>query len=180
MTKMQINGSETNTTRLFHLDLPREAVERFTTQAGTGEWPLKYGLGASHLRGAFVDVVDLADLGEMPLTRYLTEAHGVQASDLRPHAAQIDGLRGHVIILPSPAFDGQSQDLTIATPLRWIGTFAEDKPTPRGARLRSSSAKGQTGGGAPLNAPDNQGWLLKLVLAALAVIFLAVLVLFIW
>lgn len=158
MTRMQINGSERDTVRLFHLDLPREAVERFVTQAGTGEWPLKYGLGAQALREAFVDVVDLRDLGEMPLSQYLVAAHGASGEDFTSSKPQIDGLRGHVVILPSQAFDTVSQELNIATPLRWIGTFAEVKGKPRGAKLSAATALGAAtgsgaGGGIQLSVP---------------------------
>jgi hypothetical protein len=47
-----------------------------------------------------------------------------------------------VLILPSTAFDNHTQDLTIATPLKFIGAFGEDKPTGRGAPIRSKAAKG--------------------------------------
>ena len=175
MTRMKINGSETGTLRLFHLDLPPEAVDRFTVMAGTGEWPLKYALGATKLREAFVDVVDIRDLGDMPLSRYMAEAHGAAGEDFKASRPQIDALRGHVVILPSQAFDGTSQDLTIAAPLRWIGTFSEDKPKPRGARIKSDAAKGQ-GGAAPGEPPARgNSALLKLILLGIGIVVLLVL-----
>ena len=176
MTKMQINGSETDTLRLFHLDLPREAVERFVTQAGTGEWPLQYGLGAKRLRPAFVDVVDIRDLGDMALSQYLTEAHGAGGEDFRQMRPRIDALTGHVVILPAQAFDNTSQELSVATPLRWIGTFAETRAKPRGARLKSEASRGGGGGG---TAPAGRGGsaLLRLILLGLAIVVLLVLAL---
>ncbi|WP_425101545.1 aspartate carbamoyltransferase catalytic subunit [Tropicibacter sp. S64] len=171
MTTMNINGSETGTFRLFHLDLPPEAVERFTAMAGTGEWPLKYGLGATKLRPAFVDVVDIRDLGDMPLSRYLVEAHNASGPDFKAAKPQIDALKGHVIVLPSQAFDNTSQTLTIAAPLRWIGTFHEDQGRTRGAKLRSASAQG-TLTGPDANDPPGSTNTLKLVLAAVAVVML--------
>ncbi|MCT4557509.1 MAG: aspartate carbamoyltransferase catalytic subunit [Pelagimonas sp.] len=142
MTQIPINGSESGMIRLFHLDLPREAIERFTVQAGTGEWPLKYGLGAEKLRAAFVEIVDLGDLGEMPLTTYLKEGYGADPAALRPHSDRVNKLRGHVLVLPSAAFDQHSQTLNIAPPLTFIGAFPETASTPAMAPLRSSSASG--------------------------------------
>jgi hypothetical protein len=176
MTQMQINGSDTGTVRLFHLDLPREAVERFVTQAGTGEWPLKYGLGAKALRPAFVDVVDIRDLGEMTLSQYMTEAHGASGEDFRQMRPRIDAMTGHAVILPAQAFDNTSQQLNVATPLRWIGTFAEQRGKPRGARLRSAAARGSTGGGAAQTGRGSSA-MLKLILLGVAIVALLVLAL---
>ncbi|MCR8548702.1 aspartate carbamoyltransferase catalytic subunit [Salipiger sp. P9] len=175
MTKMLINGSETGTVRLFHLDLPPEAVERFTTQAGTGEYPLQYALGARRLRPAFVDVVAIRDLGEMSLSAYLAEAHQLHGAEFRQMKPRIDALKGHVVILPSQAFDHLSQELTIATPLRWVGSFAEAAARPRGPAPRSAAARGTPGG-----APAAQGHaglrrILTLTLLGLGVLVLLVL-----
>lgn len=177
MTRMDINGSESGTVRLFHLDLPREAVERFVTQAGTGEWPLKYGLGAKELRAAFVDVVDLRDLGDMALSQYVAEAHSVTGDDFRAARGQIDSLKGHVLILPSQAFGNVSQSLTISTPLRWIGTFSETRAKRSGAKLRSASAQGQTTAGKGKPTRGGNSALLKIVLLGIAITAILVLAL---
>ncbi|WP_417718388.1 aspartate carbamoyltransferase catalytic subunit [Salipiger sp.] len=177
MTTMQINGSESGTVRLFHLDLPAEAIERFTTQAGTGEWPLQYALGAHRLRPAFIDVVSIRDLDSMSLSAYLAEAHQVKGSEFRGMRGQIDALRGHVVILPSQAFDHTSQTLTISQPLRWIGSFEEETARPRDASLSSRSAQGTaTGqGGGGLGATRSP--VLKLVLIGAAILILLVIAL---
>lgn len=144
-TVMDIRESETGVVRVFHLDLPPEAIERFTVQAGTGEWPLMYGMGAKKLSAAFIDVVRIADLGSMPLSSYLAEAHGVPPEALAPDAARLDKLRGHVLILPSQAFARTAQTLSIRTPLRWIATYEETKGRTMAAPLRSKAARGVTG-----------------------------------
>ena len=148
-TKMHIKSSERGVIRVFHIDLPREAIERFTTQAGTGEWPLQYALGAKSLRNAFVEVVDLRDLGEMSLSNYLAQAHDVSGKDFEALAHQLDALKGHVLVLASQAFNNTEQDLTIAPPLRWIGTFNEPKAANAGAPIQSDAAVGSGGGGKP-------------------------------
>ena len=142
MTEMDIRASETGMVRVFHLDLPGEAVERFTAQAGTGEWPLQYALGADRLKASFVDVVSIRDLGDMRLSEYLAEAYAVSGTDFQAAKPQIDTLRGHAVVLPSRAFDGVPQKLRISSPLRWVGTFAEARSTPKGAPLRAKSAEG--------------------------------------
>lgn len=142
-TQMQIKSSESGIVRVFHIDLPREAVERFTTQAGTGEWPLQYALGAKSLRNTFVEVVNLRDLGDMPLSEYLRSAHDVSETELKDVRQRLDSMTGHVLILPSQAFNQTAQDLAIATPLRWVGTFNEPKPTHAGTALQSDAAKGR-------------------------------------
>lgn len=144
-TSMHINSSERGVIRVFHIDLPREAVERFTTQAGTGEWPLQYALGAKSLRSAFVEVIDLRDLGEMTLSQYLVNAHDVSGSDFDAMRTRLDALTGFVLVLPSQAFDQTEQDLTISTPLRWIGTFNEPKAAMGGTPIHTTSAKGVVG-----------------------------------
>ncbi len=105
MTQMEIKSSESGITRVFHINLPLEAIERFTTQAGTGEWPLQYALGATKLRSSFVEVVNLRDLGEMPLSTYLRQGYELSGDDLKLSARELDSLTGHVLVLPSQAFE---------------------------------------------------------------------------
>ncbi len=174
MKTMKINGSETGVLRLFHLDLPREAIDRFVTQAGTGEWPLKYGLGAKILRPSFVDVVDLRDLGDMSLSEYMIEAHSAAGADFKGARMQIDALRGHVLILPSQVFNNTSQELNIAPPLRWIGTFSETKAKGRGAKIQSAAAKGQTGGSANAGRGAGSSMFLRIFLIGLVVLALLI------
>ncbi|GAA4220218.1 hypothetical protein GGQ68_000594 [Sagittula marina] len=154
MSQIEINGSDTSTVHVLHLDLPPEAVERFTTMAGTGEWPLKYGLGATHLRPAFVETVDLRDLGPMRLSQYLTEAYDVPSRALGEDKSRIDALRGHAVILPPQAFEATSQTLHVASPLRHVGSYAITAARGRGAALRTPSAKGEGSGGAPVAGPS--------------------------
>lgn len=144
--KMQITASETGVIRVFSIDLPKEAIERFVTQAGTGEWPLKYAIGADHLRNDMIDVVDLRDLGEMSLTDYLMQGYDLSRSEAKEARGQLDALKGHVLVVPTVAFANRAQTLAIAHPLRWIGTYGESSGTPRQPRLRSNSARGSAGG----------------------------------
>ncbi|WP_353473802.1 aspartate carbamoyltransferase catalytic subunit [Salipiger sp. H15] len=178
MTKMHINGSMDGEVRLFHLDLPPEAVERFTTQAGTGEFPLQYALGARRLRPSRIDVVSIRDLGEMSLSSYLAEAYQLGGDAFREMKPRIDALKGHVVILPSPAFDHTSQDLTISSPLRWIGTFNEAGGSGAPARrLRSTSTRGSMDRPGP-GGPAPRSRVLTYVLLGLGVLALLLLAAF--
>ncbi|MFP7569570.1 aspartate carbamoyltransferase catalytic subunit [Marivita sp. S2033] len=170
-TPMTIKSSEHGVIRVFHIDLPRDAISRFTKQAGTGEWPVQYALGAKSLRPSFVEVVDIRELGGMTLSQYLSSAHDVNGPEFESMRARLDALTGHALILPSQAFDQTEQELNISAPLRWIGTFNEPKPTPRGAAVHSDSAKG-VGGGTAAPQSQKQGsvvWLIVSILAVLAV-----------
>ncbi len=175
MTQMHINGSAPDMLRLFHLDLPPEAIERFTTQAGTGEYPLKYALGASHLRPAFVDVIDIRDLGDMALSDYLVSAYQVTGDDFRQMKPRIDALQGHVVALPGRAFGHDSQDLAIAAPLRWIGTFPEETARPRGPDPRSASARPSPASGPAPAEPTrrHRTMYVTLIVIALLVVLVA-------
>ncbi|WP_439119092.1 aspartate carbamoyltransferase catalytic subunit [Marivita sp.] len=144
-TEMHIKSSERGVIRVFHIDLPREAIERFTTQAGTGEWPLQYALGAKTLRSAFVEVINIRDLGDMSLLQYLINAHDVSGADFQAMRTRLDALTGFALVLPSQAFDHTEQDLAISNPLRWIGTFNEPKVATIATPIRTNSAKGVVG-----------------------------------
>lgn len=175
--RMDIRESETGLVRVFHLDLPPEAIERYVTQAGTGEWPLKYGLGASRLRNGFVDVIDLRDLGRMPLSTYLQQAHGVTDAALQGDRARLDALTGHVIALPAQAFDNTTQTLTIQTPLRHLGTYSEIAPSTKGAPLRSASARGTAAAGDTGGLGQSGSNLLRLLLIGIGILILVALIL---
>ena len=174
VTQIDINGSDASTVHLFRLDLPPEAVERFTAMAGTGEWPLKYGLGATKLRPGFVETVDLRDLGPMPLSQYLSEAHDLPTKALGADRARIDALTGHVVILPPQAFDSTSQTLNVNTPLSHVGSWSAAPAKARSASLRSTSAEGSLSGG---GESSMTGLSRAILITALALAALVVLVL---
>lgn len=155
--KMHIKSSEAGVVRVFAIDLPKEAIERFTSQAGTGEWPLPYALGAKKLRNDQVDVVAIRDLDSMTLSSYLMQGYDIAAKEIKPMQAQLDSLQGHVLVLPSQAFGQVEQTLSVAHPLRWIGSFGEAKSARTLKPLRSASAKGIVAGKPARPSPKPQG-----------------------
>jgi hypothetical protein len=177
--QIEINGSDRGTLLVFQLDLPGEAVERFTVQAGTGEWPLKYALGATTLRNGFVDVVDIRDLEQMRLSQYLTDAHNASGAEFKADRPRLDALTGHLVVLPAQAFDNTSQTLRIAPQLRLIGSYSEATGKASGPKLSSASAKGLLGQGrSPQSANGSPFFKLALAgVAALIVLILAALLL---
>ena len=120
-------------------------------------------------------IVALRDLGDMALSAYLAEAYQLAGVDFREMRPRIDALKGHVVVLPNQAFDHVTQDLTVASPLRWVGTFSEERARPRGPKLRSTSAEGRSAGTAPTGeAPKSRALLFTLIALAVVVLLLAV------
>jgi hypothetical protein len=170
MTTMRINGSERDVLRLFALDLPPDEAGTFVEGEG-----LREALGAEALRPDFVDVIRMDDLGEMPLSTYLQSAHGVTDEAISDTRAQVDGLTGVVLALPAQAFGGVSQTLTVKAPLRWVGTFGEERPETAAPALHSRAARGTPGGGKPSDAAMSG----RIAAIALLVLF-ALVALMVW
>ena len=178
MTQMEITAHETGRLRVFAIDLPRDRIAGFVAEGTSGDWPLRDALGADHLRDSYVETVAIDDLGGMPLSTYLAEGYGLSGDDFRGARPQLDALTGHVLLLPSSAFGQSAQQLDVARPLRWIGTFSEETRPADLTPLRSDAARGSlSGDGAGAPASKGSSRTLKILLAALAVIVLLVLLL---
>ncbi len=123
-----------------------------------------------------VETLALRDLGSMPLSTYLAEGYGLTGDDFKAARPQLDGLKGHVLLLPSPAFGQIEQSLSISNPLRWIGTFTEDLRPADLTPLRSKSATGTLSGG-PSGGRYSRGSssLLKVLVLGIGVVVLAIL-----
>lgn len=116
-----------------------------------GDAVVMVALGADGaLDGAEIEIFDLADLGDMPLSEYLREGHGIAGAALDEMRGQLDGLTGRVMILPSRAFGGRATVLNPGRALRLVGRFEEEvapvsfDPLPAG---------GTTGRAAPAAGP---------------------------
>ncbi|WP_243614530.1 hypothetical protein [Shimia aestuarii] len=133
MTRMEVKSGEHGLIRLFSVDLPPEQLAAFNSRSldednDKSGWPLRDALGAGYLDEDFIEYFDVADLEEIGLTGYMTEGLGIAEADVAADAARLSKIEGHVLIVHSNAFDGIAQTLTPAAPLRWIGTWSEDKP----------------------------------------------------
>lgn len=121
---MEISAHETGLVRVFSVDLPTEEIDAF--RSGTPS-ALEKALGTQNLDPAYVELFDIADLEELGLRGYMRDGLGVAEADLTEDAAQIDALKGPVLVLLSGAFRDKKHTLSPQTPLRWIGTWREEK-----------------------------------------------------
>ena len=136
-------------------------------------------LGAEgDLQSQEIELFDVADLGEMPLSTYLTEGHGIAEADLRDMLGQLDGLAGRVLILPSRAFKGAAMTLRIGPALRLVGRFEEDVPAAQFATLPAEGARGsgQTPSGPAQPGMRRAALALVALLIAVAVLVLGLMV----
>ncbi|MAU52055.1 MAG: hypothetical protein CMN17_06670 [Roseovarius sp.] len=132
-------------------------------------------LGAESLEPEQVEVFDLGDLGDMPLSAYLAEGQGISAGALAPMRAQLDGLTGRVLLLPSRAFGGRAQRLSVGAGLRLVGRFEEESAPVQFDPLPAGGAEGVV---APKGAvPKGRGARLAALVFFLGLAVLAALVL---
>ncbi|SFR97879.1 hypothetical protein [Yoonia litorea] len=99
------------------MDLPEEAISK--TEAGM------IALFGVALNPDFVDVVKIADLGGMSLTRYIAEGYDM-APDL-VDAAVVDQIKGTAVLVLSRATGGAETELHPGFGLRHITTY---RPAP--------------------------------------------------
>jgi len=164
-----IRAGERGAVRLFRIDLPQEAVARFVENDPLkGRWPLKEALGVEDINDTFVDVFAISDLDEMGLTGYMTEGLGVSEEEIAPHRERLDALEGHVVVVLSGAFKGLAVTLLPRPPLRWIGTFFEERAQVKFEPLPSDSA---TPAPAAKKAPSNAAMSGRVAMLALLIIF---------
>jgi hypothetical protein len=112
-------------------------------------------LGADgDLKTGEIELFEIADLSEMPLSTYLAEGHGIAEGDLRDMRGQLDALDGRVLILPSRAFQGAAMTLQMGSALRLVGRFEEDVPH---AQFDTLPAEGARGSGKTPSRPSQPG-----------------------
>lgn len=146
-TRLDIPAHEAHVVRVFSV------IE--TVGAPLGDAAVMAALGAQgedgEVQGTEIELFDLSDLGAMPLTDYLAEGHGIAHAELDPMRAQLDGLTGRVLIVPSRAFGGRATRLRVGRGLRLVGRFAEDvspvrfDPLPAGGAGGSLAPTAHTG-----------------------------------
>ncbi len=168
--RMQISATETGLVRVFAIDLPPETIAEFTNPDSPDIAAIRDALGAEALSPGHVDLVRLADLGELGLDGYLVDGLGVAEDEIATDRTRLRALRGYVLVLPSRAFAGTAQTLTPRAPLRWIGTYAEPRAKSDFTPLTSEGAKG-----APLQTgPSNAAISGRVASIVLLVLFLLV------
>ncbi|MDT8328651.1 MAG: hypothetical protein RQ750_14920 [Roseovarius sp.] len=133
-TLLRIPAHEAHVLRVFAVDeAPDAPVE---------DQAVLEALGAEEIKTAEVELFDVSDLQDLPLSDYLAEGHGIPRNQLEPMRLQLNGLRGRVLLLPSRAFDGRAQEMRPHAPLRMIGRFSEEVPPVSFVPLPAGGAQG--------------------------------------
>lgn len=146
---LKVRKGERGVVRVFVVDAswsgPKMTSEPDRTGADADpHWPLQDALGLAHLDAEFIELFDVADLGELGLAGYMIEGLGIAEADVTMHRAQLDAIKGEVLLVYSKAFGGFETTLRPQAPLRWIGTYQEDRPPVSFDPLSSEAAQGET------------------------------------
>lgn len=145
---VEIPAGETGVVRVFAIDLPGPEADAFAKDPAA----LAHALGVAGIDADHVDVFAVSTLAGFGLPTFLTEGHGVPAEALAADAATLGALTGHVAVVSSRAFGGRAQTLTIAPPLRLVGSYSEERSTLSFGTLPSGGAEGVLSG-PPVAAP---------------------------
>ena len=94
-------------------------------------WPLRDALGTLYLDSDFIELFDVADLGDRGLAGYMVTGFGISPDQLAEDRARLDTLRGLILVVTSSALGGFAQTLTPKPPLRWIGTYRDTRQAPQ-------------------------------------------------
>jgi hypothetical protein len=142
---MKIPAGERGEIRLFNIDLPRSDIDAFTGEDDEAVGPkVLDALGISELNPDGVEIFDVDDLEGLGLYGYMVQGLGVAEADLKASRREIDALDGFVLVLLSRAFGGKPASLKTKSPLRWVGTFSEERAKVNFEPLPTESAKGVT------------------------------------
>ncbi|TNF19196.1 MAG: hypothetical protein EP318_15695 [Rhodobacteraceae bacterium] len=170
---LEIQPGEHGLVRVFTLDLALDEAEALLENDAAA---LKSMTGATAIDPDHIDLFDMNDLGGLPLADYLAEGHGIPEDELAPHRAQLDRVKGRVIVLRSAAFEGLGQTLRVTRPLRWIATFGEPRDQVPLEKLRSETATGAVADPpvevAPAGPRPRPGWIVGGVVALVALALL--------
>lgn len=125
---LEIPSDEHGLVRVFTVDLSLDEAQLLLDDDARA---LQAMTGATALDPDHIDLFDMNDLSGMALADYLAEGHGIADEELAPIRAQIERVKGRVMVMRSAAFERIGQQLRVTHPLRWIATFGEARdPVP--------------------------------------------------
>lgn len=107
---------------VFTAALPDEALDDFTARTDAG-WPLAEALGDSTLEPEFIEAFPPQDIAEYGLMRYLTEANGMDADQVKADATRLGTLTDPVVLVYSQALSGQQGRFDPKPPLSFVGRY---------------------------------------------------------
>lgn len=119
--QFQVTSGEYKLVRLFAVDLPAEEID------GLREADLAAALGVDNLDVDQIDFFSVDDLEGLGLVGYMIDGLGIAEDQLADDRARLMSLTGQLLIVRSAAFKGFHGLLSVKAPLRWIGTYAEDR-----------------------------------------------------
>lgn len=169
--RFDVKENEHGVVRLFTVDLPEGELDDFAEAKGDGPSPLQEALGVEELNTDFVELFPVSRLEGLGLPGYMIDGLGIAEADVNEDRARLESIQGPVLVLLSSAFDGKAQTLTPKSPLRWVGTYTEERAAVSFKPLPSDSAKGTTGGKPP---PSDAAMSGRVASIALLVLFLLV------
>jgi len=168
--RFHIPKNEHGLVRLFSIDLPPEDIPSFVEENGD-DWPLRAALGAGHLEHEYIEVFPVSDLTGLGLIGYMNEGLGISQADLAGDRAQLDAVSGHVLVVLSRAFGGHEQQIAPQPPLRWIGTWREERAPVQFETLPHESAQGEVPVETQPEKPSEAAMSGRVAMIALLVIF---------
>lgn len=125
----------------------------------------------------YVDIVTVADLGDMTLTDYVAQGY-----DMTPDAvdkAALNAITGSAILVLSRATEGREVTLTLAPGLRHVTTYSPDVQIMPPVNLPDGSAKGIIGD-APVRAPKSDARIGGMVATIALIVMFALVGLMVW
>ncbi len=130
--RFEISATERGIVRVFKVDLSEDQIESFDPAPS---------LGVASLEPQYTELFPVSDLKGVGLSGYMSEGLGIADAEL--DKARLDALKGHVLIVLSAAFGGEALTLTPKAPLRWIGTYTEERAPVQFEPLPDAAAQGQ-------------------------------------
>ena len=161
-----IPPGESGCVRLFAVDLPPDEARAFAADPEAVDRAL--GTGLDH---DYIDVFPVSRIAALGLPAYLSEGHGIAPSELASDTGMLDALDGHVAVISSGAFAAKARTLTVAPPLRLVGTYREERQPVSFGELPSAGADGVLSGpSAPPPAPGRRGRTTRLLTALILIL----------
>ncbi len=173
--RFEIKENEHGVVRLFTVDLPEAELDEFADDSDVPS-ALQEALGVDRLNMEFVELFPVSTLEGVGLAGYMVDGLGVSEAEVEEDRARLEALSGTVLVLLSSAFGGHAATLTPKPPLRWVGTYTEERAPVSFKPLPSEGAKGTTGGKTP---PSDAAMSGRVASIALLVLF-ALVALIVW
>lgn len=165
---LEIPIGERGRIRVFSLSMDREAAETLKGNSAALEQVFQTEIDIE-----YVEVFDLADLGDMSFVDYLVEGPGIEASALAAERVTLDALEGWVMVVYSGAFEDTAGPITPDPALRLLGTYPQQGiDWSEGMDLSAASAKPYQGdAGVPEKKRSDAAIAGRVATAALLVLF---------